>query len=420
MSITLSFLLTLLLFQVIPFLALYFGVNRKKVGIVGNFSSQNLPLFIQNQLSMGLTKLSMDGNAVSAAASSWDIAPDNTTYTVHLKKDLKWHDGTSFTAQNVSIRLGGIDVSIVDNSTVRIRLKETYAPLPVLLSQPLFKDAFIGLGSYKLVRLVQSEDVISELDIQSLDGSYPDISYKFYPTFEDAILAFKLGEIDILKDIPKIGEIKSWKNVNISESVQYDRIMTVFINLKNEKFKDKEIRQALAYAIPKNEDEERSLTPISPLSWAYSKKIRLYTFDPETAKSILSKSSLRNSEDPVILSTLPQYIQKAEFIARSWENVGVKVRVKVETGIPPDFQMFLGNLPIPPDPDQYQYWQSTQENTNITGYNNPKIDKLLEDGRKTLNQESRKLIYASFQLYIVDDLPAIFLYFPKVYTIERK
>jgi len=75
---------------------------------------------------------------------------------------------------------------------------------------------------------------------------------------------------------------------------------------------------------------------------------------------------------------------------------------------------------VPSDPDQYQFWQSTQEDTNITHYTNLKIDKLLEDGRKTLDKDTRKKIYADFQRYLVDDSPVIFLYFPKAYTVERK
>jgi len=80
----------------------------------------------------------------------------------------------------------------------------------------------------------------------------------------------------------------------------------------------------------------------------------------------------------------------------------------------------LRSLTVPADPDQYVYWQSTQENTNISNYSSPKIDKLLEDGRKTLDTDARKKIYADFQFYLVDDAPAIFLYYPKVVTIRRK
>ena len=142
--------------------------------------------------------------------------------------------------------------------------------------------------------------------------------------------------------------------------------------------------------------------------------------DLETAKKILSKSPLASSSSELILTTQPSQLKSAQLIVDAWNKIGVNSRVKVDSTIPADFQILLRSLPIPPDPDQYLYWQSTQENTNISNYSSPKIDKLLEDGRKTLDIDARKKIYSDFQFYLVDDAPAIFLYYPKLYTIKRK
>ena len=70
------------------------------------------------------------------------------------------------------------------------------------------------------------------------------------------------------------------------------------------------------------------------------------------------------------------------------------------------------------DPDQYTLWHSGQMN-NITNYKNLRIDKLLEDGRQTVDIQSRIKIYADFQKYLLDDAPATFLYFPDIYTVTR-
>ena len=78
----------------------------------------------------------------------------------------------------------------------------------------------------------------------------------------------------------------------------------------------------------------------------------------------------------------------------------------------------MASQEIPADPDQYTLWHSTQS-TNITGYNSPKIDKLLEDGRKISDKEERKAIYLDFQRFLVEDTPAAFLFHPTVYTIIR-
>nr|MBP6989849.1 peptide-binding protein [Candidatus Shapirobacteria bacterium] len=68
---------------------------------------------------------------------------------------------------------------------------------------------------------------------------------------------------------------------------------------------------------------------------------------------------------------------------------------------------------------QYLFWHSTQKKTNITKINNPRIDKLLEEGRQTFDQQERKNIYQEFQKNLLEECPAIFLKYPIVYTISR-
>jgi peptide/nickel transport system substrate-binding protein len=66
-------------------------------------------------------------------------------------------------------------------------------------------------------------------------------------------------------------------------------------------------------------------------------------------------------------------------------------------------------------------WHSSQiQINNISKNKNVRIDKLLEDGRKTNDLEERKKIYADFQKYLLEDPPAAFLYFPYEFTVARK
>jgi peptide/nickel transport system substrate-binding protein len=80
----------------------------------------------------------------------------------------------------------------------------------------------------------------------------------------------------------------------------------------------------------------------------------------------------------------------------------------------------LAIFDTPEDPDQYSIWHSTQKATNITHYENPRIDKLLEDGRSQINTEERKKTYLDFQRFLVEDAPAAFLFYPDTYSISRK
>ena len=416
-----GFLITLFTFQVYPYLSMRLERKHYRIGIIGNYNINNLPLSIQNKISFGLTAILPNGEATEAASLSYTVE-NRLIYKFKLKPNLKWHDGKQLTAGDINYRIKGAELKALDNYTLEINLKEPYAPLPIILSQPLFREKLNGLGLYKVVRLIKvpGSDQIAEMTIVPELRELASETYRFYTTKKEAILAFKLGEIDILEDLDSIGELENWKNLVISEKTLYNQVITLFYNLKKTEFKEKEVRQAFSYAIPPFGTYEKAASPISPFSWAYSQKIRLYQYDEETARKILSKSPLATSSANLVLTAPISMLSLAQHLVDAWAKVGVPVRIKVDSGIPGEYQFLLRTLPIPPDPDQYHLWQSTAENTNLANYSSAKIDKLLEDGRKTLDIEVRKKIYADFQFYLVDDAPAIFLYYPKSYQVTRK
>lgn len=416
-----GFLSTLFFLQLYPVYLEVFAKNHQRIGLVGRYTQNSLPLSIQNKISLGLTSLAQSGEATPSLAYSWDVEKEGTEYIFHLiSSDVNWHDGEKFSAYDISFKLKGAEITPIDDNTLKIKLSEPFAPLPVVFSKPIFKDNLTGLGVYKVVQIEREENFIKEMTLSPQRKDLPTLTYKFYPGLEDAKLAFKLGKINILEDIAEVGEFVNWKNVVIVDRAKYDRFVGVFFNLSNQLFKEKEVRQALAYAIDEFPGQEMALTPLSPLSWAFSSKIRMYRFDPDISYKILEKSPLASPSSQITISTFASFLQTAQAVANSWNNVGVKSKVKVERMMPADFEVLVTAQTIPPDPDQYQFWQSTQEMTNLTHYSNPKIDKLLEDGRKTFDKKKRKEIYADFQRYLVDDLPVIFLYYPKTYEIRRE
>src|SRR5260221_13518385 len=119
------------------------------------------------------------------------------------------------------------------------------------------------------------------------------------------------------------------------------------------------------------------------------------------------------------IHTLSKYMLAAKIVQNAWDKIGVKTKIVVVQDIPQHFQIFLGDFTVSKDPDQYTLWHSYQSN-NITNFKSPRIDKILEDGRKTLAQDERVKIYSDFQKYLLDEQPATFLYFPYLYTVTRK
>jgi len=415
-----GFLVSLILINIFPYYANIYGKKTKKIGIVGQYSETTLPRSILDQISLGLTQLSGSGEAKPSVAVSWEADDTGTNYTFHLKNNIFWHDGKKFSADDINYKLQGGKLAKVDENTLKVALEQAYSPLPVLLSAPILRTPLLGLGPYKVIKLTRSAGVITSVTLTPVEGKGETLIYRFYPSTSTAILAFKVGEIDILQDLVNLEGFDQWKNVNVSKITMYDRYVGIFFNLKDPLFKDKETRQALAYAIPKLEDQERAVSPISPYSWAYSQKLKTYDFDDSSAKKMLENTPLASPSSQLTLSTYVSHLSTAQKIADVWTAIGVNTKVKVENSPPNDYQAFLLTQAIPADPDQYQFWQSTQESTNISNYSNAKIDKLLEDGRNTLDKIKRKQIYFDFQRYLVDDVPVIFLYYPKVYLVERK
>jgi len=259
-------------------------------------------------------------------------------------------------------------------------------------------------------------------NITLVDKSKNKKIYKFYPTEERTKLAYKLGQVNKLVDIVNKDIFTGWRNVIINEEVNINRIVAIFFNTEDKLLSEKSLRQSLAYGIDKNLlSKARTISPISPNSWAYNAQVKPYNYDTARAKELiadlpkdlLAKASVR-------LVTITVLLPVAEKIAKNWEALGIKTIVQVSSGVPSEFQAFLAIFDTPQDPDQYAIWHSTQLNTNITHYKNPRIDKLLEDGRTQLNQAERKKTYLDFQRFLVEDSPAVFLYHPTLYTIERK
>jgi peptide/nickel transport system substrate-binding protein len=201
-------------------------------------------------------------------------------------------------------------------------------------------------------------------------------------------------------------------------------VLTLFFNTKNPALADKDVRKAIHLAIPQKELQglgEAAGGPIPPTSWAYNPNLKSVLFDKDAADKTLRKGFEATGAATLNLLTFYDYLDVANLLTNNLEDVGVKSATRLnafQAGT--DFDMLLAFWKVPQDPDQYFFWHSTQQEGNITNYHNVKIDKLLEDGRSTLKVSARRDFYHDFQKVIVDDTPAIFLYYPYAYTIRRK
>jgi peptide/nickel transport system substrate-binding protein len=235
-------------------------------------------------------------------------------------------------------------------------------------------------------------------------------------------MALKLGSIDEIALVYDPAPFQNWHTIKIEANDNSYNIVTLFFNTQDKYLSEKSLRQALYYAIQKDEyGVDRASSPIPPLSWAYNPQIKSYDYNPERAKELITELPDELKQDLNIqLVTTPSLLTTAEKISKDWKEVGIQSHLLVSSTIPSEFQVFLAIFDPPNDPDQYSTWHSTQTSTNISRYKNPRIDKLLEDGRLALDMEERRKIYLDFQRFLLEDVPAAFLYYPRVYTLSRK
>ena len=402
--------------QVIDFLSSpQFKTERK--GIVSLTTERKLPDEILQKVSYGLTqKDEQDNYIASPIVESIQQSSDQKSSLIKLKKDIYWHNGKNISAEDVKTELPALNIKTTDKLSLYIQTSNVIASLPSFLSKPLLKNNTVGNGEYKISELRYQQGYVKKITLTHVKKQKPNLAYIFYPTIKDAIIALKLGEINEVSTLPSRDEIPPWPNFQVNNTLDTSQYVALYIN--NEKY-DKKMRQALAYATPKTESKkDRALTPIDPNSWAFSPQVKEYNLDNKRAGELFKGNETKKVQ---ILVGDRQLLSVAEFIKRNWHDaLGLEVEIISQTSqLSGNYDTFLTKTTIPADPDQYAFWHSTQTSTNITKLNNPLIDRLLEEGRQTTNKQERERIYAEFQKVLLEETPAIFLYYPTTYSVSR-
>lgn len=426
--IAVSFLLGLVIFfilistseflvQLLPF------EKRTIIGIVGAYNADSLPSPIQGKLSRGLTKVTADGKVEPDASEKWHLENDGKTYVFTLKKNIFFSDGRRLTSDLVSYDFKEVQIKRADKYTIAFTLRDPYAPFLVTVSRPLFRDGLTGIGEFRISDVKLNGNFVETLSIISRKNRFHVETYKFYPS-EDAVkMAFALGEITKMEglsdDIFKKTSFSKYPAVHSSKAINYTKLVTLFYNTQDSLLSDKKMRSGLTYALPDSFPEgERAYTPFSKNSYFYNKDLFVRKQDLAHAKLLIDTAYSGTESAKFTIKTLDKYKKTAEIVAAAWRKVGVNTKIEIVDTRPAVFQLYLGDFTIPKDPDQYSLWHSDQNN-NITKYKNLRIDKLLEDGRKTVDLNERRSIYEDFQKYLIDDSPASFLYFPYEFNIEK-
>ena len=429
MSFFIGFISLIGFLSVSPYLKLIFN-KQEIIGLVGNYDFTNLPDKVMTKVSNGLVTINEKGEIVPVLANSWEVKDQGKQYRFYLKNNLLWNDDKKFSASDIDYQFDDVKVKVVDKNVIDFYLSKPLAIFPTYLNKPLIRPPLIGIaGFYKLGRFKVTNGSLKELTLAPNTKDLLTIKYKFYNNESDLVTAYKRGEINEMTLTKKsvADTFANWKNSRIVKSVDYTRLLTLFFNNQNKTFANKDIKNAFSMMIDYqklSEFGELARGPIPPLSWAYNRTLKTNVYDIETAAKIVKKEIEASESAQLNLLTSYDYYDAADSIASEIKKTGLKIDINMISYDRPDnFDLLLVFWKVPQDPDQYYFWHSKQiglNKGNISNYNNVKIDLLLEQGRSTIDINEREKIYQEFQKIIQDDPPALFLYYPYVYTIKRK
>lgn len=399
--------------------------QKETIGMIGPYTVDSLPQEILSKISKGLTKTEVSGTVKPDVAEKWKISPNGKGYAFYLHKNIYYSDGTNLTSENIGYDFQDVAVTRPDKYTIVFNLKDNYSPFLTTVSRPILKKNLVGVGDYKVKNIKLNGNFVESVELYS-EKLHKTLTYQlFYPTASALKTAFSLGEVSKITNLPDVNfkdtTFNSFKNVVVEKKVNYRSLVALFYNTKDKVLSSKTLREGLSYTMPDEFDSgERNPDPLPYFSYAYAAG-NSNLQDLDHAKLLIDKSESATGSSKIVLTidTLPKYENVAKIISTVWKKLNIETKIQITNQVPDNFQIFLGEFNSSPDPDQYTLWHSSQIN-NITHYNNPRIDKLLEDGRKELDIQKRILIYSDFQKYLSSDPPASFLFFPYYYEVSKK
>lgn len=393
--------------------------NIVSVGYAGSYTLETVPTEILNLATQSLISIDQKGGPQPSLASHWTVSEDGKNYIVFLKDNLAWHDGSRLDAKDITLAIENVQITALNNKAIEFKLPNPISSFILALDKPVFKNkTFYGTGEFRITQISKTGDKIQKIGLTPKDKNLPKVEIKFYQTEDQLTNAVKMGDVKYAS-VVQAKEFEKWPNLKVNKVAAQDEIVAIFFNTQDSTLGSKEFRQALSHAINKTSfDGEPATSPISPNNWAYNPDVKRYDYNVGKAKELLSKSQIQNPQ--IKLTVVGGFENIPKSVKQDWEDLGIKVTVEESKTVPKDFQALLIVDKIPKDPDQYGLWHSSQTKTNLTKLNDPKIDKLLEDGRVIRNQDERKAVYQDFQRFLMEEAPIALLYRPYKYQVTYK
>ena len=424
----------------------------------------------------GLFKYDEHGRIVGDLARSWEFV-DPRHLRIELRRDVRWHDGEPFGAQDVLFTYKLITspkiftpyasdfravekVEALGSHTILVTYKRPYfkalqiwmlgiVPKHILehekdIMTSSFNQHPVGTGPYKLQSFSVSQDITlhANPDYFEHEPHIDTIVYHFLPDPSTQFLMLKSHKLDVggLSPLQYERQIDAAfrSYYKIFEQMSHGYTYLGF-NLARKKFQDIRVRKAIDLAIDKKLlvdllffSHARICTgPFMPGTFAYDPTIAPRPYDPRRAKELLAEAGY-DEKHPLQFeiatnsnNSLRMYA--AQIIQYQLAKIGVKVTIRAM-----EWQAFLNTVVTPRKfdtillgwslgltPDAYSIWHSSAAKLggfNLVSYKNPEVDRLIEEAEVTIDQKRLAMLYRKIFDRIVADVPYVFLYIPNAIT----
>ncbi|NYB72721.1 ABC transporter substrate-binding protein [Sedimentibacter hydroxybenzoicus DSM 7310] len=426
-------------------------------------------VIMNNQFWNNLVRKNFEtGEIEPELAKSWNISEDNLTYTFELRDDVYFHNGVKMTAEDVAWSLNEWhkyetytkdylvffnNAEVIDEYTVALHYDKIYAAALEGLSMNLVgimnKEYTLekmgtnwdssenaqsrgvygeidpmGTGPYKFASKVSGESYTMEANEQYFEGApaFKKVTVKIMTDANAALMALESGEIDALSHAPASDKMAIESNPDLVWYQNSDTPMLIWLmlNKDNEYLKNDKVRQAIAYALDKEEIAIGTTdgvggvlhSPIPTAATGYSDAVSDYEQDLEKAKQLLAEAGYPNGFT-IEMKTYNSntYKKPSEIIQAQLAKIGIDIKVVIVDTFwsdvaAHDFNLGVMNLCIyVPDADQalYPLYYSGQKR-NYVNVRNPELDRMLDEARGETDVAVRTELYAQAQQIFHDDL----------------
>lgn len=429
----------------------------------------------------GLVQLQPDYTPKPALAESWEN-PDPNTWIFHLRKDVKFQDGTPLTAEDVKFTYDTIldeklaspsrafytpikNIEVVDDNTVKFTLDQPYSPFLSYLTMSIVPKALVekdpaafannpvGTGPYKLTEWKRGDTLTFQANPDYWGGApkIKNVLFKIVPDNSARTVALEAGDLDLIQSPLSPQDVTRLQAEGKFDVERIPAAGYTYVNLNcaDPILSDVKVRQALSYLLNR-EDITNTIYkgigqvakgPIPPGMWAYTDDLPSYEYNPEKAGQLLDEAGWKLGADgkrskdgqPMKLTVRthsedPDRRQVIEVIQAELQNMGIEADTNavdfptyfadVQAG---KYQMgVIGWLNLA-NPDQAMYRQFTIDGAGNYGKcNNQEASDLIKEARATLDQAKAKELYAKAAKIVVENAFYLFIQYQEYITMHRK